>query len=151
MADTKGFIICDHAHCNEIAEVRQASGNRSSLYTVCPVCKTDQSNGQDRQRWLLANMVPEDQIHTLKAQEPEPPQEPEHEAEEDTVKPSVYLASSQNAEAEEADSKPTTKPKNKPTIPAKAPLIAGCVLVLLALIFGILRLLKGKKNDTATA
>lgn len=151
MADTKGFVICDHAHCNEIAEVRQASGNRSNLYTVCPACKTDQSNGVERQRWLLANMVSKDQIDTLKAEavsaEPEPDYEAEQEAERQAAKPRNNAASSDLSEAEEVANKPTNKPK----ITAKVPLIAGLLLAVIALIFAIIKQFKGQQNDTANA
>lgn len=146
-----GFIRCDHAHCNEIAEVRQAQGNRSSLYTVCPQCKTDQSNGEERQRWLLANTV--DDKESLKDQEPigqlEPEPEPEpaeaepeptNEADNEPPKPSKTEASS---ELKQAENKPITKPKALP----KAPVLFGVVAVILAVLGAIAYFLFGRKSN----
>lgn len=56
MAETIGFIQCPERHCLEIAEVRKASGKRSSLYTVCPSCGTNQGNGVARQTYLADNL-----------------------------------------------------------------------------------------------
>lgn len=56
MADNMGYIRCPERHCDEIAEVRKAGGKRSSLYTHCPSCGTNQGNGVARQTYLSENL-----------------------------------------------------------------------------------------------
>ena len=56
MAIEKGFIKCPERHCSEIAEVMQAGGKRSTLYTKCPACGTNQGNGVARQKYLSENL-----------------------------------------------------------------------------------------------
>jgi predicted nucleic acid-binding Zn-ribbon protein len=56
MAIEKGFIKCPERHCSEIAEVMQAGGKRSTLYTKCPACGTNQGNGVARQKHLSENL-----------------------------------------------------------------------------------------------
>lgn len=56
MAIEKGFIKCPERHCSEIAEVMQAVGKRSTLYTKCTACGTNQGNGVARQKFLAENL-----------------------------------------------------------------------------------------------
>lgn len=56
MAIEKGFIKCPERHCSEVAEVMQAVGKRSTLYTKCPACGTNQGNGVARQKYLAENL-----------------------------------------------------------------------------------------------
>jgi len=63
MAISKGFIQCPERHCSEVAEVMQAGGKRSTLYTKCPACGTNQGNGVARQTYLAENLkVSRDEI-----------------------------------------------------------------------------------------
>ncbi|MEL0621500.1 hypothetical protein V6238_00195 [Marinomonas arenicola] len=56
MAISKGYIQCPERHCSEVAEVMQAGGKRSTLYTKCPACGTNQGNGVARQTYLSENL-----------------------------------------------------------------------------------------------
>ncbi len=63
MAISKGYIQCPERHCSEVAEVMQAGGKRSTLYTKCPACGTNQGNGVARQTYLSENLkVSRDEI-----------------------------------------------------------------------------------------
>lgn len=65
MAIKKGFIQCPERHCSEVAEVWQADGKRSTLYTKCPACGTNQGHGPSRQKYLSENLkVSREEVET---------------------------------------------------------------------------------------
>lgn len=123
MADTKGFIKCTDNGCGEIAEVRQASGKRSSLYTVCPSCGTNQANGVSRQSYLADN---------LKASRDDVEIKPVIDTEEKPAIPSKDVAS---GDIENNDFIPEKKPK---PIPKDMPSAPPALLTIAALFIAIL-------------
>ena len=117
-----GYIKCPERHCNEIAEVRKAGGKRSSLYTHCPSCGTNQGNGEARQTYLFKN---------LKASRDELEKALKSDTDKIDAIPSKNQASS---ELEQADiipeDIPTPKPKGKPTPP---PTVLAIVAIFIAI------------------
>ncbi|MBJ7556552.1 hypothetical protein [Marinomonas spartinae] len=130
MANTIGFIQCSERHCNEVAEVRKATGKRQSLYTVCPACGTNQGHGVARQKYLADN---------LKATREELEIKPKTDTEEKAAIPSKNEASSVSDDTEtkpktDTDNKPKGSHEDKPTAP---PVLLGALALIAALITAI--------------
>jgi hypothetical protein len=128
MAISKGFIQCPERHCSEVAEVMQAGGKRSTLYTKCPACGTNQGNGVARQTYLSEN---------LKATREEVETTPEKLTVSDTKeKAAIPNKSEASSVSDDADKIPSEKPKtdteNKPKDTVTAPPVLLGVGVLLA-------------------
>lgn len=132
MADTKGYIQCTERGCNEVAEVRKAAGTRGSVYTVCPSCKTNQANGERRQKYILEN---------LKATREELTEFSQEEADSLPARPSKHLASGECGQTREADNKPpidtNNKPKGKINLPPHLLAIAALIAAIITAIFAI--------------
>ncbi|WP_417537306.1 hypothetical protein [Marinomonas sp.] len=147
-SNTIGFIQCPERHCLEIAEVRKAGGKRSSLYTHCPACGTNQGNGVARQTYLSENLkasseeltVPVDKlIDGYKS-----------DTEENAAIPSKKAASSVSDDTENKPKQiPIDKPKDMPTAP---PALLGVLALFATLITAIFASRKPKtkpKGQTA--
>lgn len=134
MAISKGFIKCPERHCSEVAEVMQAGGKRSTLYTKCPACGTNQGNGVARQKYLSENLkVSREDVETVGGKE----------AVSDTVGkaaiPSKNKASSVSDDTatiptKEPEQIPTNKPKGTQTAP---PVLLGVLALGAALVTAI--------------
>lgn len=143
MANTIGFIQCSERHCNEIAEVRQATGKRQSLYTVCPACGTNQGHGAARQTYLANN---------LKATREELEIVAVSDTEEKAAIPSKQAASSAS---EYTEPKPKTDTENKPkgqsAPPAAPPVLLGVLALGVAVITAIFATRKPQTQKEQTA
>jgi hypothetical protein len=134
MAIKKGVVQCPERHCSEVAEVWQASGKRSTLYTKCSACGTNQGSGVARQKHLAEN---------LKASIEELETVPEKEAVSDAQKtaaiPSKNEAFSVSDDAENIPSdKPIDKPKDSlDEAPTAPPVLLGVLALVAALITAI--------------
>jgi len=127
MADTKGFIKCTDNGCGEIVEVRQASGKRSSLYTVCPSCGTNQANGVNRQTYLADN---------LKASRDDVEIKPVIDTEETPAIPSDNKASGNiDNGGVIPEKKPEQIPKDIPSAPPALLTIAALFIAILSAFF----------------
>lgn len=134
MATEKGFIKCPERHCSEIAEVMQAGGKRSTLYTKCPACGTNQGNGVARQKYLSENLkVSREDVEIVA----------EKKAVSDTVekasipsKNAAFAASFDELPKpkEKPEQIPIDKPKDMPTAP---PLLLGVGVLLATIITAI--------------
>jgi predicted nucleic acid-binding Zn-ribbon protein len=141
MAISKGFIRCPERHCSEVAEVWQAGGKRSTLYTKCPACGTNQGNGVARQKYLEENLkVSSEEVEVV----------PEKAAVSDTQEkaaiPSENAASSASDDTEE---KPVEKAENKPKDLPTAPPVALAGLALFATIITAFFAARKPKGKTA--
>ena len=132
MAISKGYIQCPERHCSEVAEVMQAGGKRSTLYTKCPACGTNQGNGVARQTYLSEN---------LKASRDEVINVPvdnlidgdKTDTQEKAAIPNKNEASSVSDDTDKIPSeKPKTDTENKPKDTVTAPPVLLGVGVLLA-------------------
>ncbi|TBR44349.1 hypothetical protein CBF23_003260 [Marinomonas agarivorans] len=140
MAEIMGFIECSERHCKEIAEVRKASGKRSSLYTVCPACGTNQGHGVSRQKWLSEN---------LKASRDDLVSASVSDTTENAAIPTQNAASSVS---EDTEIKPKTDTESKPKgMPTPPPMLWGALALLAALITAIFATRKPSKNKEQTA
>jgi hypothetical protein len=130
MAIEKGFIKCPERHCSEIAEVMQAGGKRSTLYTKCRACGTNQGNGVARQKYLSENLkVSREDVEIVE----------EKEAVSDTVEkaaiPSKNAASSVSDDTAQI---PTKEPEQIPKgTPAAPPVLLGVGVLLATIITAI--------------
>lgn len=137
-----GYIKCLERGCDEVAEVRKAGGKRSSLYTCCPSCGTNQGNGESRQQRIKDGMksskedalsVPANYLTGGYSNEP---QEAISDTDEESAIPSKNQASS---ELEQADiipeDIPTPKPKGKPTAPPTVLAIIALFIAILSAFF----------------
>lgn len=137
MAIEKGFIKCPERHCSEIAEVMQAGGKRSTLYTKCPACGTNQGNGVARQKYLAENLkVSRDEIMDVIESSDFQPME---KVREKASIPSKNEASSVSEDTapiptKEPEQIPINKPKDMPTAP---PVLLGVGVLLATIITAI--------------
>jgi hypothetical protein len=124
MAIEKGFIKCPERHCSEIAEVMQAGGKRSTLYTKCPACGTNQGNGVARQKYLSENLkVSREDVEIVE----------EKEAVSDTVeKAAIPSKNEAPSVSDDATPIPSEKPKGITKGTATAPPVLLGVLALFA-------------------
>lgn len=127
--NTIGYIQCPERHCSDIAEVRKAGGKRSSLYTHCPACGTNQGNGPARQKHLTDN---------LKATREEL-EKPTVSDTEDTAAVSSKNAAS--SVSQDVETKPKPDAENKPKAP---PILLGVLALAAALITAIFATRKPK-------
>lgn len=130
MAIEKGFIKCPERHCSEIAEVMQAGGKRSTLYTKCPACGTNQGNGVARQKYLSENLkasIEELDINVIEAAIDK--RASASDAQEKAAIPSKSEASSVS---DDTATIPTKEPKEIPKGTATAPPVLLGVLALFA-------------------
>lgn len=140
MAEPIGFIQCSERHCKEIAEVRKASGKRSSLYTVCPACGTNQGNGAPRQTYLSENLkVSREELENVAVSD----------TEEKAAIPSKTEASSVSMDTEAKPKTDTeTIPKGSPTAP---PVLLGVLALGAAVITAVFATRKPSKHKEQTA
>jgi hypothetical protein len=131
MATEKGFINCPEGHCSEVAQVWQAGGKRSTLYTKCPACGTNQGNGVARQKYLLENLkVSREDVETVA----------EKEAVSDTdKKAAIPNKNAASGVSDDAQNIPIDKPKEIPVnIPKGSPSAPPVLLGVLALIMTLI-------------
>ncbi|MBJ7539259.1 hypothetical protein [Marinomonas transparens] len=141
MAISKGFIQCPERHCSEVAEVWQAGGKRSTLYTKCPACGTNQGSGLARQKHLSESLkVSREEVET-------PAEKPTvSDTEENAAIPTQNAASSVSEDTDPIPKKkPIDKPKDMPTAP---PVLLG-VLALLAAVITAIFATRKPKGQTA--
>lgn len=141
MAIEKGFIQCPERHCSEIAEVMQAGGKRSTLYTKCPACGTNQGNGVARQTYLSEN---------LKVSREEVENVAEKEAVSDTVEKAAIPSKNQGSEvSDDTETIPKEKPKDIPKgTPTAPPVLLGVLALVAALITAIFATRKPTNKPT---
>lgn len=130
MAIEKGFIKCPERHCSEIAEVMQAGGKRSTLYTKCPACGTNQGNGVARQKHLSEN---------LKVSREDVEVAAEKEAASDTVeKAAIPSKNEASSVSDDTDPIPTKEPEQIPKgTPTAPPVLLGVLALFAALLTAI--------------
>ncbi|MFD1385157.1 hypothetical protein ACFQ45_17540 [Rhodanobacter aciditrophus] len=148
MAETIGFIQCSERHCKEIAEVRKASGKRSSLYTVCPACGTNQGNGAARQKYLADNLkVTVDDIgFVVKLNEKVTRPVTEEE------KAAISSKQAASSVSEDTENKPNPIPTDKPkAIPTAPPALLGALALAAALLTAVFATRKPSKHKEHTA
>lgn len=133
MAIEKGFIKCPERHCSEIVEVMQAGGKRSTLYTKCPACGTNQGNGVARQKYLAENLkVSREEIMDVIESSDFQPMEKVRE------KASIPSKTEASSVSDDTDTIPSEKtkeiPKGTPTAP---PVLLGIGVLLATIITAI--------------
>jgi hypothetical protein len=137
MAIKKGFIQCTEPHCSEVVEVWQAEGKRSTLYTKCKECGTNQSHGGGRQKYLAENLKVS--IEELDIEVIEAAIEKKAVAADTVEKAAIPSKNAASGVSDDAQNIPIDKPKEIPVnIPKGSPTAPPVLLGVLALIMTLI-------------